>query len=97
VRLARWRSTPSNAGSPAGRRWRWAICSATSWPFVAPSLRAAPWRFAFGVAFALAAVITLARVGADDPYDGLHRGLIEAAAVPAGLGLLGRYLGLRSG
>jgi hypothetical protein len=60
-------------------------------------LRSAPWRFAFVVAFAVAAVITLAGIGADDPYDGLLRGLLEAAAVLAGFGLLGPYLGLRSG
>ncbi len=66
-------------------------------PFVPAPLRSAPWRFAFVVAFALAAVITLAGVGADDPYDGLLRGVLEAAAVLAGFGLLGPYLGLRSG
>ena len=66
-------------------------------PFVPAPLRSAPWRFASVVAFALAAVITLAGIGADDPYDGLLRGLLEAAAVLAGFGLLGPYLGLRSG
>jgi hypothetical protein len=56
---------------------------------------ARPWRFAFLVACALAVVVTVAGVGANDPYDGALRGVIEAAACLVGFGLLGPYLGLR--
>jgi hypothetical protein len=65
-------------------------------PLVPEPLRVAPWRFALVVAFGLGAVIAVVGVGADDPYDGVLRGLMEAAAVLAGFGLLGPYLGLRS-
>ena len=65
-------------------------------PLVPEPLRAGPWRFAFAVALALGAVIAIAGAGADDPYDGALRGLVEAIAVLAGFGLLGPYLGLTS-
>jgi hypothetical protein len=45
--------------------------------------RASPRRFAFVVAFALAAVITLAGVGADDRYDGLLREVLISAVIAA--------------
>ena len=72
------------------------ISSATSGRSCPQPLRVAPWRFAFAVAFALGAVIAIAGAGADDPYDGALRGLVEAIAVLAGFGLLGPYLGLTS-
>ena len=65
-------------------------------PLVPQPLRVVPWRFAFVVAFALGAVIAIAGAGADDPYDGALRGVVEAIAVLAGFGLLGPYLGLTS-
>ncbi len=65
-------------------------------PFVPESLRVAPWRFAFVVAFVLAVVVAIAGASAMDPYDGALRGLLEGAALLVGFGLLGPYLGLRS-
>ncbi len=58
---------------------------------------ASPTRFALLSATGLAAVIALAGVAGDDPYDGILRGLIEAAAYLGSFALLGRYLGLRGG
>jgi hypothetical protein len=65
-------------------------------PSVPESLRVAPWRFAFVVAFVLAVVVAIAGASAMDPYDGALRGLLEGAALLVGFGLLGPYLGLRS-
>jgi hypothetical protein len=39
--------------------------------------------------------VALAGIVQSDPYDGLLRGLLDAAACLAGFGVLGRYLGLR--
>jgi hypothetical protein len=50
--------------------------------------------FAVGVACAVALVITLAGVAADDPFDGLLRGLADGAACLACYVALGSYLGL---
>ncbi len=53
------------------------------------------------VAFLLSAVILIALtavgVRADDPYDGVLRGVADALACLTGFALLGRYLGLRTG
>ena len=44
---------------------------------------------------ALAIVIALAGVAADDPYDGILRGLLEGGAFLGGYAVLGGYLGIR--
>ncbi len=54
-----------------------------------------PTRVALLFAGALALVVTVAGIAADDPYDGMLRGVLEGAACLAGYGLLGGYLGLR--
>jgi len=52
-------------------------------------------RLAFAIGAVLAIVIALAGVAANDPYDGILRGLLEAGAFVAGYAVLGRYLGIR--
>ena len=52
------------------------------------------WTFAILFAAGVALVIALAGVAADDPYDGLARGLANGLACLACFALLGRYLGL---
>jgi hypothetical protein len=52
------------------------------------------WRFAILFAAGVALAITLAGVAADDPYDGLARGLANGLACLACFALLARYLGL---
>jgi hypothetical protein len=47
------------------------------------------------IALGVAALIALAGVIQDDPYDGLLRGLLDAGACLIGFALLGTYLGLR--
>jgi hypothetical protein len=64
-------------------------------PLVARPLRGRPWALAVIVALGVAAVITLAGVSQDDPYDGLIRGLVDAGACLVGFALLGSYLGIR--
>jgi hypothetical protein len=59
---------------------------------VPTALKASPWRFALLVAFVTAA----AGVAGNDPYDGVIRGLFEAAGCLAGFATLGRYLALRA-
>ncbi|HET9094106.1 MAG TPA: hypothetical protein VFN36_03380 [Solirubrobacteraceae bacterium] len=54
-----------------------------------------PARIAGLVALAIVIVVGGAGAAAQDPFDGLARGLADAAACLAGYGLLGRYLGLR--
>jgi hypothetical protein len=41
-------------------------------------------------------VLSLQGVVVDDPYDGIARGLLDAAACMTGFIVLGRYLGLRT-
>lgn len=53
-----------------------------------------PWTFAVWFAGALVLLITLAAVPAADEFDGLARGLLEAAACLTGFAVLGPYLGL---
>ena len=57
-------------------------------------LRGHPWRFAVVVSIAVAAVITLAGVPAQDALDGAARGIADALLCLAGFATLGRYLGL---
>ena len=57
-------------------------------------LRGRPWRLAVVVSAAVAVVIALVAVPAQDVYDGAARGLIDALLCMAGFATLGRYLGL---
>jgi hypothetical protein len=52
------------------------------------------WRFAILFSAAVAVVIALAGVAANDPYDGIARGLANGVACLACFAVLGRYLGL---
>ena len=52
-------------------------------------------RLAFMIAGALVIVMALAGVAANDPYDGLLRGVLEAGAFLGGYAVLGRYLAIR--
>ncbi|HEX3976259.1 MAG TPA: hypothetical protein VHW96_08325 [Solirubrobacteraceae bacterium] len=63
---------------------------------VPPPLRGRPWRFAAVVSVAVAVVITLVAVPAQDLYDGALRGTLDALLCMAGFATLGRYLGLWS-
>lgn len=55
-----------------------------------------PARAAWLLALAIVIVLAAAGVVADDPYDGIARGLLDAAACMTGFIVLGRYLGLRT-
>lgn len=59
-------------------------------------LRGRPWRLAITVAGVLALLIALAGALNADGYDGVARGIADAAACLTGFAVLGRYLGLRS-
>jgi hypothetical protein len=63
-------------------------------PLAPAGLRGHPWRLAVRVALALAAVITVAAVPAQDVYDGALRGMLDGTACLVGFAVLGRYLGL---
>lgn len=63
---------------------------------VPPPLRGRPWRLAAVVSVAVAVVITLVAVPAQDAFDGAARGLADALLCLAGFATLGRYLGLWS-
>lgn len=52
-------------------------------------------RLAFIIAAGIAIVTVLAGVAANDPYDGILRGLLEGGAFLSGYAVLGRYLGIR--
>jgi hypothetical protein len=52
-------------------------------------------RLAFMIAGVLVIVMALAGVAANDPYDGLLRGVLEAGAFLGGYAVLGRYLAIR--
>jgi hypothetical protein len=52
-------------------------------------------RLAFVIAAVLAIGMVLAGVVADDPYDGMLRGVLEGGAFLGGYVVLGRYLGIR--
>lgn len=58
--------------------------------------RVTPWRVAWVLSGLLLVVVTLLGVAADDPYDGLARGLLEAGACLGGFAVLGGYLSLRA-
>jgi hypothetical protein len=64
-------------------------------PLVPPQLQGRPWLLALLVALGVGAVIALAGVIQDDPYDGLLRGIADGTACLIGFALLGSYLGLR--
>jgi hypothetical protein len=64
-------------------------------PLVPPKLRGRSWLLALLVAVSVGAVIALAGVIQDDPYDGLLRGIADGTACLIGFALLGSYLGLR--
>ncbi len=55
-----------------------------------------PTRCALLLTAAIVIVLGLQGVVADDPYDGIARGLLDAAACMTGFIVLGRYLGLRT-
>ena len=63
-------------------------------PLAPPGLRGHPWRFAVWFAFAVAALLTVAAVPAQDVFDGAARGLLDAAGCLVGFAVLGPYLGL---
>ncbi|HXD65338.1 MAG TPA: hypothetical protein VNV17_12015 [Solirubrobacteraceae bacterium] len=63
---------------------------------VPPPLRGRPWRCAAVLSVAVAVVITLVAVPAQDAFDGAARGLADALLCLAGFATLGRYLGLWS-
>lgn len=63
-------------------------------PLAPARLRGRPWAFAVWFAGGLVVLITLAAVPAADEFDGLARGLLEAAACLGGFAVLGPYLGL---
>lgn len=63
-------------------------------PLAPAGLRGHPWRFATWFAFAIAALITVAAVPAQDVFDGAARGLLDAGACLIGFAVLGPYLGL---
>jgi hypothetical protein len=52
-------------------------------------------RLAFIIGAGLVIVVALAGVAANDPYDGILRGLLEGGAFLGGYAVLGRYLGIR--
>ncbi len=54
-----------------------------------------PARIAWLVALAIVVVVGGVGAAAHDPFDGVARGLADAAACLVGYGALGRYLGLR--
>jgi hypothetical protein len=53
-----------------------------------------PWRFAIVVSVAVAVVITVAAVPAQDVYDGALRGILDGLLCLGGFATLGRYLGV---
>jgi len=55
-----------------------------------------PTRCALLLTAAIVVVLGLQGVIANDPYDGIARGLLDAAACMTGFIVLGRYLGLRT-
>jgi hypothetical protein len=52
-------------------------------------------RIALALGAGLAIVISLTGIAANDPYDGILRGLLEGGAFLGGYAVLGRYLGIR--
>lgn len=64
-------------------------------PVVPAPLRGHPWAFAAICAFAVAVIVFLPGIPADDGYDAALRGAAEAVACLLGFAVLGRYLKLR--
>jgi hypothetical protein len=64
--------------------------------FLPSSLSSYPWRFAITTSVVVGSIVAAAGAVSSDPYDGMLRGLAEAAACLVGFGLLGGILGLRS-
>jgi hypothetical protein len=64
-------------------------------PVVPAPLRGHPWAFAAVCALAVAAVVFIPGVAADDGFDAGLRGAAEAIACLLGFALLGRFLSLR--
>jgi hypothetical protein len=58
--------------------------------------RATPWRIALILCGVITLVMGAIGVRSHDLYDGILRGLFDAAACLIGFALLGRYLGLRA-
>ena len=65
-------------------------------PVVPTPLRGHPWAFAAACALAVAVVVLVPGIAADDGYDAALRGAAEAAACLLGFATLGRYLKLRA-
>jgi hypothetical protein len=63
-------------------------------PFARAAWRGHPWRPALLIAAGVGVAVALAGVVGSDPYDGIARGLVDAAACLAGFALLGRFLGM---
>jgi hypothetical protein len=63
-------------------------------PFAPAWLRGRPWRFAVIFAAATGIAVALVGVAADDPFDGILRGLVEAFACLTGFAALGPFIGL---
>jgi hypothetical protein len=63
-------------------------------PLTPPVLLGRPWLLATLFAGGLGVAIALLGVAKDDPFDGILRGLIEAALCLGGFALLGPFLGL---
>lgn len=57
--------------------------------------RATPRRIVLALSVVIVLVMVAIGVRSDDPYDGILRGLFDAAACLAGFAVLGQYLGLR--
>jgi hypothetical protein len=85
--LASTRLRPAGSGEPAD-------LTADLGPWL-PS-RITPTRCALLLTAAIVVVLSLQGVVVDDPYDGIARGLLDAAACMTGFIVLGRYLGLRT-
>jgi hypothetical protein len=59
------------------------------------SLRGHVWLFALTVTGLVVVLVTVAGVGANDPFDGAARGVADGIACLGCFAVLGRYLGLR--
>jgi hypothetical protein len=57
--------------------------------------RGRPWKVAALLGLVLFVVASAAGAAQGDPFDGMLRGVLEAAACLAGFGVLGRFLGIR--
>jgi hypothetical protein len=63
-------------------------------PFAPAWLRGRPWRFAVLFAVAIGIVVALLGVAANDPFDGIFRGIAEAFVCLVGFAALGPFIGL---